>query len=119
MRQSLVSAASFSQRSLLVDASRVKLDPFHKDYFVSSIGVDGYGNIGDYNLLAGALNFKGYRTKTGKYIKGSYLKNVKSKLTKKYGRDFVVDLVEWERVSTPVRPFPTYKNIKDIQGNAF
>jgi len=30
---------------ILVDASRVIIDPSHKDYFISSIGLHGYGNI--------------------------------------------------------------------------
>ena len=86
---------------ILAGASQLRLEPFRKDYFVCSVGVEGYGNISDFNLLAGAMNFKGYRTKRGKYITGTYLKKMKSNLTKKYGKDFVLDLVPWEKVSVP------------------
>ena len=85
---------------ILVNASRLKLNPFVKDCFVSSVGVDGYGNIDTYDMLAGALNFNGFRTKTGKYIRGNYLKLIKSKLQKKYGKEEIEDLVYWENVST-------------------
>ena len=87
---------------ILVSSSQLKIDPFHKDVFVSSVGVQGYGTIGDFNTLAGAMNFVGLRTKTGKYITGSYLKNMKSNLTKKYGEEFVEDIVEWDLVSKQI-----------------
>ena len=87
---------------ILVSASQLKFDPYVKDHFVSSIGIEGYGHISTFNTLAGAMNHKGFRTKTGKYITGSYLKNMKTNLTKKYGGEFVVDLVPWENVSTRI-----------------
>jgi hypothetical protein len=89
---------------ILVSSSQLKFDPFRKDVFVSSTGIEGYGTIGDFNRLAGAMNFKGLRTKTGKYITGSYLKNMKTNLTKKYGEDFVEDIVDWELVSNQILP---------------
>ena len=89
---------------ILVSSSQLKFDPFHKDVFVSSVGIGGYGTIGDFNRLAGAMNFIGLRTKTGKYITGSYLKNMKTNLTKKYGKEFVEDIVEWELVSNQILP---------------
>ena len=88
---------------ILVSASQLKTAPFYKDHWGISIGVEGYGNVGDFNLLAGALNYKGYRTKTGKYIRGSYLKNCKSHLTKRYGEEFVEDLVDWENFGIRIR----------------
>ena len=88
----------------LAKASQIKFDVFKKPHFVSSIGVEGYGNISSFDLLAGAMNFKGYRTKKGKYITGSYLAVMKDRLTKKYGEDFIADLVDWEMVSTQVVP---------------
>ena len=85
---------------ILSNASQIKFNPFIKDTFRSSVGVEGYGNIDTFDTLAGALNYKGFRTKLGKYITGSYLKNMKRNLTKKYGEDFVVDLVDWSKVNT-------------------
>jgi hypothetical protein len=85
---------------ILVNASRLQFNPFVKDFFVSSVGVPGYGNIGTYDRLAGALNFNGFRTKTGKYIRGNYLKLIKSNLQKKYGKEEIEDLVYWKYVST-------------------
>ena len=83
---------------ILVDASRVIIDPFHKDHFISSIGLQGYGNIDTLERLAGALNVQGYRTKRGKYITGNNLKKIKSNLTKKYGEKIVLELVDWTQV---------------------
>jgi hypothetical protein len=88
----------------LTKASQIQFEAFNPPNFFSSVGVEGYGNIGSFDLLAGAMNFKGYRTKKGKYITGSYLAVMKDRLTKRYGEDFIVDLVDWEMVSTPVRP---------------
>ena len=85
---------------ILSSASQIRFNHFVKDTFRSSIGVEGYGNIDTFDTLAGAMNFKGYRTKLGKYITGSYLKNMKKNLTKKYGQEFVVDLVDWTKVNT-------------------
>ena len=45
---------------ILVSSSQLKFDPFHKNVFVSSIGILGYGTIGDFNRLAGAMNFIGF-----------------------------------------------------------
>ena len=85
---------------ILVDASKLQKDPFVKDHFVSSIGLYGYGSIGTYDRLAGAMNYKGHRTSKGKYITGKNLQKMKSNLIKKYGEDFVCDLVEWGKVSS-------------------
>ena len=87
---------------ILVNASKLKFDPFNKTQSVSSIGVDGYGNLDTLEKLAGALNFKGYRTKTGKYIRGNYLKRIKHNITKKYGEEFVSNIVSWNNVSTEI-----------------
>lgn len=87
---------------ILVNASQLKLDPFNKSQSVSSIGVDGYGNIDTLDKLAGAMNFKGYRTKQGKFLKGSNLKQMKYNLTKRYGHEFVTGIVSWENVSTEI-----------------
>ena len=88
----------------LANASRIQFDAFNQPHFFRSVGVEGYGNISTLNSLAGAMNFKGYRTKTDKYITGSYLKVMKDRLSKKYGDEFIEDLVDWELVSTPVIP---------------
>ncbi len=88
----------------LVNASRIQFDTFANPHFVSSVGVVGYGNISTFDLLAGAMNFKGYRTKKGKYLTGSYLAVMKGRLSKRYGEDFITDLVDWELVGTPVVP---------------
>ena len=85
--------------TILVKASELKYDVFCKNHQVRSIGVQGYGTIDTLERLAGALNLQGYRTKTGKYIRADYLKKIKSNLIKKYGRDFVTDIVEWKDVS--------------------
>ena len=45
---------------VLVSSSQSRFDPFHKNVFVSSIGILGYGTIGDFNRLAGAMNFIGF-----------------------------------------------------------
>jgi len=87
---------------ILVNASQLKFDPFNKSQSVSSVGVDGYGTVDTLDKLAGAMNFKGYRTKQGKYIRGSYLKQIKYLLIKKYGREFIVDTVSWENVSAEI-----------------
>ena len=63
---------------ILTDASQIIFDPFNKDYFRSSIGLQGYGNINTFDRLAGALNHQGYRTKRGKYITGNNLKKINS-----------------------------------------
>ena len=68
--------------------------------FVKSVGISGYGNIDGMDSLAGAMNFLGFRSKTGKYITGINLKKIKQRLTKKYGRKFVSELVNWEIVET-------------------
>ena len=86
---------------ILVDASRVIIDPFHKDHFISSIGLQGYGNIDTLDRLAGALNVQGYRTKRGKYITGDNLKKMKSNLIKRYGEKVIVELVDWTRINIP------------------
>jgi len=84
----------------LVSASQLKFDAFRKDYHFSSVGVPGYGTIDTFDRLAGALNYKGYRTRTGKYICGNYLKQIKYKLLKRYGKEAVEDLVDWGAVSS-------------------
>ena len=87
---------------ILSSAAQLKFNPFIKDTFRSAVGVEGYGSIDSFDTLAGALNFKGFRTKLGKYITGSYLKNMKSNLIKKYGEEFIIDLVDWNKVNTPI-----------------
>jgi hypothetical protein len=54
--------------------------------FVKSVGISGYGNIDRVDSLAGAMNFLGFRSKTGKKITETNLKKIKQRLTKKYGR---------------------------------
>jgi len=88
--------------SLLVDASKLQFNCYASPHFVSSQGVSGFGNISCFNTLADAMNFKGYRTKKGKPLTGSYLAVIKNRLSKRYGDEFVEDLVDWESVSTPV-----------------
>jgi hypothetical protein len=91
---------------ILVNASKLRFDPYDRANPVTSIGVDGYGNVDTLDRLAGALNFKGYRTRTGKYIRGNYLKQIKHSITQKYGKEFVSDIVAWEQVSTPILTKP-------------
>ena len=67
---------------------------------VKSVGISGYGNIDGMDTLAGAMNFLGFKSKTGKYITGANLKKIKQRLTKKYGREFISELVNWENVGT-------------------
>ena len=90
---------------ILVDASQIIIDPFTKDHFLCSVGLQGYGTIDTFERLAGALNYRGYRTKRGKYITGDNLKKMKSNLVKKYGDRFVMELVDWTRVGS--RYFPS------------
>jgi len=67
-----------------------------------SEGIIGYGIIDRMDSLAGAMNFLGFRSKTGKKITGSNLKKIKQRLTKKYGRKLVLEMVKvnWEDVGT-------------------
>ena len=67
---------------------------------IKSVGISGYVNIDRMDTLAGAMNFLGFKSKTGKYITGANLKKIKQRLTKKYGRKFVSELVNWENVGT-------------------
>ena len=67
---------------------------------VKSVGVSGFGNIDGMDTLAGAMNFLGFKSKKGKYLTGTNLKKIKQRLTKKYGRKFVSELVNWENVGT-------------------
>lgn len=88
-----------SAMSILVKASTLKPDAFVKHHSVSSVGVEGYGNIDTLERLAGAMNAQGYRTHTGKYLSANYLKKIKSNLIKKYGAEYVADIVDWREVS--------------------
>ena len=92
---SLFSAAM----SILVKASTLKPDAFVKNHSVSSVGVDGYGNIDTLERLAGAMNTQGYRTHRGKYLSANYIKKLKSNLIKKYGAEYVANIVDWNEVS--------------------
>ena len=83
---------------ILVTASQLKIDPFNKEYGLSSIGVTDFGNVDTFEKLAGALNHKGYRTKTGKYIRGNHLKIIKHRIIQKYGDEFISNLVSWNLV---------------------
>lgn len=85
--------------SILVKASTLKPNVFVKNHSVSSIGVEGYGNIDTLERLAGAMNTQGYRTHRGKYLSANYIKKLKSNLTKKYGAEYVADIVDWKDVS--------------------
>jgi hypothetical protein len=84
---------------ILVKASTLKFQVFSRNHKFQSTGVEGYGTISTLERLAGAMNEKGYRTSRGKYITATNLKKMKSTLTKKYGEEFVADLVEWKDVS--------------------
>jgi len=83
---------------ILVTASQLQFDVYSKLHR-KSIGVDGFGKIDTLERLAGAMNYKGYRTKNGNYIRANNLKQIKFRLTTKYGKDFVSNLVDWESVS--------------------
>jgi hypothetical protein len=89
---------------LLVDASQLRFQIDLSNNATLSKGVTGYGNISNFDELAGALNFKGYRTKRGKYFNGSNLKKLKSNLYKKYGTGFMESLldesIDWSKMSS-------------------
>jgi hypothetical protein len=84
---------------ILVKASTLKYQPFSKNHGFESIGVEGYGTISTLERLAGAMNVKGFRTSQGKYLTATNLKKMKSTLIKRYGQQFVADLVDWRDVS--------------------
>jgi len=94
---------------ILSNAAQIKFNPFIKNTMRSAVGVEGYGSIDTFDTLAGALNHKGFRTQLGKYITGSYLKNMKKNLIEKYGREFVVDLVDWNKVNKQITPQSFYQ----------
>lgn len=98
---------------ILVDASRLQFNPFVKDHFMSSVGVDGYGHIDTLDRLAGALNYKGYRTSKGKYLTGNNLKKMKSNLIKKYGENFTDEYVDWMEFGTELF---RYTHLNDLVG---
>jgi len=84
---------------ILVKASALKYQPFSRNHKHQSIGMEGFGTISTLGELAAALNVKGYRTSRGKYLTAINLKKMKSIIIKRYGHDFVADLVEWKDVS--------------------
>jgi hypothetical protein len=84
---------------ILVKASALKYQPFSRNHNHQSIGMEGFGTISTLGELAAALNVKGYRTSRGKYLTAINLKKMKSIIIKRYGHDFVADLVEWKDVS--------------------
>jgi hypothetical protein len=88
---------------LLVEALQLR---FQIDLSYSSTlsqGVTGYGNFSNFDELAGALHYKGFRTKRGKYFNGLNIKKLKSNLYKKNSGDFMKSLlderIEWNKVS--------------------
>lgn len=89
---------------LLVEASQLKFQIDLSNNSTLSQGITGYGNISNFDELAGALNYKGFRTKRGKYFNGLNLKKLKSNLYKKYGGDFMQSLlderIEWNKISS-------------------
>ena len=89
---------------LLVEASQLRFQIDLSNSSTLSQGVTGYGNISYFDELAGALNYKGFRTKRGKYFNGLNLKKLKSNLYKKYGGDFMKSLlderIEWNKISS-------------------
>ena len=89
---------------LLVEASKLRFQIDLSNSSTLSQGVTGYGNISNFDELAGALNYKGFRTKRVKYFNGLNLKKLKSNLYKKYSGDFMKSLlderIEWNKISS-------------------
>ena len=84
---------------ILVKASTLRYEPFSRNHGVRSVGVESYGTVSTLEKLAAVMNVKGYRTSRGKYLTATNLRKMKSTITKRYGRDFVSDLVDWKNVS--------------------
>ena len=89
---------------MLVAASQLRFQIDLSNSETLSQGITGYGNISNFDELAGVLNYKGFRTKRGKYFNGTNLKKLKSNLYKKYGNDFMRSLldesIEWNKISS-------------------
>ena len=88
--------------SYLVDASQLKFQVDYSNQGCPSQGVENFGHIRTLEELASLMNFKGWRTKTGKFISGDGLKKMKGRLIKKYGEDgflaLLDEFVDWSKV---------------------
>ena len=79
--------------NLLIEASNLKYLYDPSNNLTPSVGVEGYGNVGDYNELMTAVKFKGHRTKRGKVITLSRFQKSREILLRKYGSEGLWNLV--------------------------
>ena len=79
--------------NLLIEASNYKFPHDPSNSSSPSVGVLGFGNIGNYSELMTAVKMKGYRTKSGKVISLSRFQKSRDILLRKYGRRGLLNLV--------------------------
>ena len=79
--------------NLLIEASNLRFQYDPSNNHSPSVGVEGFGNVGNYNELMVASRFKGLRTQRGKVISLSRFQKSREILLRKYGSEGLWNLV--------------------------
>ena len=81
---------------VLIQSSKLEFNPWLQETrYLKSVGIDGHGNMDSFEKIAGVLTSQGYETKTGKRITGNNLRQMKSILMERYGKDFLEEYIDW------------------------